>query len=206
MLIDPIPDPIAAGWTKEGEEPHFPSLTSLRINDTSNAGFARFYAEDSAAFTGEIKLNPIVLLSGHSVAPDTGVHVTINDGDHEIRAALLVTPGGGLRVAIRTPTDYSTDFAFPTTYAAFQLKRLADGSALLAVAGQAPEIVPRLALAGSGRPGLKTIEFGADNRGGVAAADWYTLGLAPVPRQTPFASLAVDRLQLRIRAEAAPTR
>ena len=200
MLIDPIPDPIAAGWMKEGEEPHFPSLTSLRINDTSNAGFARFYAEDSAAFTGEIELNPVVLLSGYSVASDTGVHVAINDGDREIRAALIPVAGGGLRVALRTPTDYSTGFVFPTTYAAFQLRRLADGSALLAVAGQSPEVVHRLQLAGSSRPGLQTIEFGTDNRGGVGSTDWFTLGLPPLPRETPLASLTVERLQLRVRA------
>lgn len=202
MLFDPIPDPIAAGWTKEGEEPHVPSGTSLRINDTTNAGLARFYAEDPSAFSGEIELNPIVLLNPafSAVAEEsTGVHVAINDGDREIRVDVFGVPGGGLRVALRLATQYSEGFAFPTTHAAFQVKRLADGSALLAVAGQAPEAVPRLALAGSSRPGLQTIEFGCDNRGGVVSSDWYTLGLPPPPRQTPFASFTVDRLQLRVR-------
>lgn len=201
MLIDPIPDPIAAGWTKEGQEPHFPSSTSLRINDTSNSGFARFHVEDAAAFAGEIELNPIVLLSSVSStgADGTGVHVAINDGDREVRASLFGMPGGGLRVALALETQYSTGFALPTTHAAFQVKRLADGSALLAVSGQAPEVVSWLDLAGSRRPGHRTIEFGSDNRGGVVSSDWFTLGLPPLLRQTPFASFTVDRFQLRVR-------
>ena len=42
MLYDPIPDPIAAGWTKEGNEPYLPTGTTLRITDTTKRGHRRF--------------------------------------------------------------------------------------------------------------------------------------------------------------------
>jgi hypothetical protein len=203
MTLDPIPDPIAAGWLKEGDEPHSPAGTSLLIHDTTNAGFVRFYVEDPAAFTGEIELSPTVLLSsGFSVDVEdsTGVHVAINDGDRQIRADILETPAGGIRVAVKLLSGYSTGFLLPTPQAGFRLRRLADGSAVLAVAGQPPETVPRLQLALSRRPGFQTLEFGADNRGGVVSAEWYGLGLPALPGQTRFASLTVERLQLRVRA------
>jgi hypothetical protein len=203
MLMDPIPDPIAAGWTKEGNEPHLPAGTSLRVNDTTNAGFVRFFVEDPSAFSGDIELNPTVTLeSGFSVDAEgsTGVHVAINDGDRELRAALLGTPSGGVRVALKLEIGYTPGFALPTTQATFQLKRLADGTALLAVAGRTPETVPRLQLAASRRPGQQTLEFGADNRGGVCTCEWYALGLTPLPLEVPFASFTVNRLHLRVRA------
>ena len=201
MAFDPIPDPIAAGWTKEGDQSHVSSSTSLRVNDVNNTGFARFYVEDPAAFTGEIELNPIVLLDeAFTVDAEnrTGVHVAVNDGAREVRADILEI-GAGLRVALRLEVGHSPGFSLPTTYAAFHVKRLADGSALLGVPGQPPETVRGIDLAASRRPGLQTIEFGSDNRGGVAMTDWFTLGLPPLPRATPFASFTVDRLQLRVR-------
>ena len=48
------------------------------------------------------------------------------------------------------------------------------------MAGRPPETVPRLQLAASTRFDRQTIEFGADNRGGVVTAEWYTLGLPPL--------------------------
>jgi hypothetical protein len=200
MALDPIPDPIAAGWTKEGDEPHVPAGSSLRIHDTLNSGFVRFYVEDPPAFSGDIELAPSVhVLDGYSAYTETGVHVAINDGDREVRADILPVPGLGIRVALRLVTGHTPGFTLPTTLASFQVKRLADGTGVLAVAGQPPEVVSRLALAGSRRIGLQTLEFGADNRGGVVSSEWYTLGL-PLTRETPFASFTVDRLQLRVRA------
>jgi hypothetical protein len=128
MLYDPIPDPIAAGWTKEGDESHVPAGTSLQISDGTNAGFVRFFAVDPAAFTGEIELNPSVpLASGFSVDAEgsSGVHVAINDGERQIRVAVLGEDGGGIRVAIKLLTGYTTGFGLPTTQATFQVKRLA---------------------------------------------------------------------------------
>src|SRR5262245_23915439 len=104
MANDPVPDPIAAGWTKEGGEPHLPTGTSLRVTDTTNAGICRFYVEDAAAFAGEIQLSPSVLLTpGFSVdiQQSTGVFVAINDGIQQVRAAILGTDGAGLKVAIQ---------------------------------------------------------------------------------------------------------
>src|SRR5262245_48195136 len=106
MLYDPIPDPIAAGWTKEGNEPYFPSGASLRVTDTTNAGLVRFFAVDAALFAGEIALTPSVLLTaGFSVdgRQNTGVHVALNDGIdsfRQVRAAILGTDGAGVRVAL----------------------------------------------------------------------------------------------------------
>jgi hypothetical protein len=102
MLYDPIPDPIAAGWTKEGDESHVPAGTSLQISDGTNAGFVRFFAVDPAAFTGEIELNPSVpLASGFSVDAEgsSGVHVAINDGERQGQATVLGTDGTGVRGA-----------------------------------------------------------------------------------------------------------
>lgn len=203
MTFDPIPDPIAAGWTKEGDESLIAAGTSLRIHDTSNAGFVRFFVEDTAAFGGDIELTPNVSLEpgfSSDAERSTGVHVAINDGDRQVRADLLEMPGGGVQVALKLLIGYTTGFFFPTPWASFRLERLADGSAVLAVAGQVPEIVPRVALALSRRPGRQTLEFGADNRGGVVTSEWWaTLGLPPLPEETPFASLAIDRMQLRVR-------
>jgi hypothetical protein len=84
--------------------------------------------------------------------------------------------------------------------ATFQVKRLADGSAVLAVAGRTPETVPRLQLSPSRRFGQQTVEFGSDNRGGVVTSEWFTLGLPRLPSETPFAAFTVSRLQLRVRA------
>jgi hypothetical protein len=202
MLHDPIPDPIAAGWTKEGNEPHFPVGTSLRITDTTYEGICRFFVVAAAAFNGEIALTPSVLLAaGFSagVRQSTGIHVAINDGDREVRADVLGTGGIGVWVALKVAGDYTPGFLLPTPLATFQLKRLADGSGFLAVDGQTPEIVSRLELAPSRRYGLQTLEFGADSTGENVTSEWFTLGLSPLPRETPFASLTIARLQLRVR-------
>jgi hypothetical protein len=201
MLIDPIPDPIAAGWTKEGDEPHFPVGTSLRITDTSHTGICRFVAADAAAFAGEIALAPSVLLaSGFSgpVGLPTGVHVAINDGEREVRADVLVTGGSGVRLALGVAGGHTPGFLLPSTFVVFQLRRLADGSGVLWVEGGTPEIVPWIALAPSRRPGLPTVEFGADGTGSMVTSEWFTLGL-PAPL-TPFAAFTVNRLDLRVRA------
>lgn len=204
MPFDPIPDPLAAGWTKEGDEPHIPAGTSLRLHDTTNAGFARFVADDpGAALGGEVLLTPsVILIPGFSTDGEasTGVHVTVDDGDRQARAAVLGVPGGGVHVALRLVTGYSNGFTFLTSYASFELRRLADGSAVLTVPGRTPEVVPRLALAPSSRPGRATIAFGADNQGGVVSSEWYGLGLPTLPTEKPFAAFSVERLQLRVRA------
>jgi hypothetical protein len=200
MAFDPVPDPIAAGWTKEGDEPHIPAGTSLRINDATNAGTCKFFVADPAAFGKEIQLSPSVLLSsGFSVDAEqsTGVHVTINDGEREIRAVVLGTDGGGVRVAIKLLTGYSTGFILPTNQASFQLKRLLDGSAYLAANEQPAETIPRLQLALSTRPGQQTIEFGADSKAGVVSTEWLTLGLTPVVPEQPFASFEIKQVKIK---------
>jgi len=176
---NPIPDPTAAGWTKEGDEPHFATSTSLRITDTTYEGFSRFYVDDAAAFTGEIELNPVVTLApGFSAGPGqpTGVHVAINDGDRQVRADVLGTGSASLRVALAVVGGGHTQgFLLPNLNAAFQVKRLADGSGLLAVAGQPPEVVDRLNLAPSRRLGRQTIEFGADSTSENVTSEWWSL-------------------------------
>lgn len=180
-LPNPIPDPVAAGWTKEGDEPHFATGNSLRITDTSYEAISRFYVEDAAAFAEEIELNPVVTLApGFSAGPGqpTGVHVAINDGDRQVRADVLGTGSDSLRVALAVVGGgHSQGFLLPNFNAAFQVKRLADGSGLLAVAGQPPEVVDRLNLAPSRRLGRQTIEFGADGTGETVTSEWWSLGL-----------------------------
>jgi hypothetical protein len=196
---DPIPDPVAAGWTKEGREPHVPAATSLFVHDLSHGGFCRFFVPDAAAFGGEIELNPRVLLTSFSAAAgaDTGVHVARDDGVRRIRAAVLAESGLGVRVALALGgAGYTRGFVLPTVFASFRLKRLVDGSAFLTAAGGTPEIVDPFALPGSRRSGVQTIEFGADAGGETVSAEWFTLGLPPAPHPLAFA-LTVDRIQLR---------
>jgi hypothetical protein len=200
MLYDPIPDPLAAGWTKEGDAPHVPAGTVLEISDGTNSSLCRFFVEAASAFYGEIELNPSLQLAPPLSPDDTGAHVAINDGERVIRAAVFGTDTGTVRVALETLTGYTSGFVFPNTRPIFQVKRLADGSAVLAVAGQTPETVSRLHLALSRRPGVQTLEFGADSRSGVVTTEWFTLGLSPLPRETAFATFTVTRLQLRVRA------
>lgn len=180
-IPDPIPDPAAAGWTKEGAEPHFATSPSLRITDTTNEGIARFYVEDAAAFAGEIELNPSVTLdSGFSAGPGeaTGVHVAINDGVRQVRADVLGTGGAGVRVALAVAGGGHTQgFLLPNLDVTFQVKRLADGSGLLAVPGRPPEVVDRLSLVPSRRIGRQTIEFGTDATGETVTSEWWSLGL-----------------------------
>ena len=130
MLRDPILDPIGAGWTKEGAEPRVPVGAVLEISDGTNSGFCRFFVVDAAAFTEEIELNPSVLLeSGFSrdAEDNTGVHVAINDGEREIRAAVPGTDTGTVRVALKTLIGHTSGFVLPTTQATFKVKRVADG-------------------------------------------------------------------------------
>ena len=192
LFFDPVPDPIAAGWTKEGNEPYFPVGTSLRVTDTTNVGFVRFFVDASTLFAGEIELNPSVMVgSGFTVDADQyiGVHVAINDGDRQVKAALLGTEGG-LRVALGLVWGYTRGFVLPTpTNAAFKIKRLTDGSGYLEVPGQPPEIIRRNDLRTSGRPGFQTLEFGSDGTGEVSTSEWFTLGLPPLAQTVAFASL-----------------
>ena len=150
----------------------------------------------------EIELNPSVLLTpGFSVDIEryTGVHVAINDGERQVRAAVLGTDGAGVRVAIALVEGYSDGFLLPTTQAPFKVKRLADGRGYLEVPGRTPETVPYTQLAASRRIGQQTFEFGSDGTGQVSISEWFTLGLPAVPRETPFAAFTVSRLQLHVR-------
>jgi hypothetical protein len=202
MIIDPIPDPIAVGWTKEGDEPHFPVSSSLRITDTTHEGFCRFFAADPAAFAGEIVLAPsVILASGFSgsIGEPTGVHVTIDDGDRQVRADVIATGGAGVRVALAAAGLHTPGFLLPSPFVRFELRRLADGSGYLSVEGGTPETVPRLELLPSRRPGTQTLQFGADGTGTTVTTEWFTLGL-PAAHFTPFAALAVHHLALRVRA------
>jgi hypothetical protein len=202
MVTDPIPDPLAAGWTKEGDEPHFPVGTSLRITDTSYFGTCRFFAADPGAFAGEIALAPLVVLDdgfGGTFGESTGVHVAINDGDRQVRADVLVTPGAGVRVALAViGGGYTPGFLLPSRVVSFELRRLADGSGYLSVAGRTPEVVTPLNLAPSRRLGTQTIEFGCDGTGTTVVSEWFTLGFPAT--LTPFTDFTVKRLELRVRA------
>jgi hypothetical protein len=83
-----------------------------------------------------------------------------------LRVALAVVGGG-----------HSQGFLLPSLNAEFQVKRLADGSGFLAVAGQPPEVIDWINLAPSRRPGRQTIEFGTDGTGETVTSEWWSLGL-----------------------------
>jgi len=193
LVYDPIPDPIAAGWTKEGLEPRLTRGSTLRITSTGACRF--FVVTNPAAFDGEIELNPSVLLGSGT----TGVFVVINDGDREVRAAVFGNGGAGVRVALEREGGCTPGFVLRDTLVSFRLKRLADGTGFLAVNGRTPETVARSAQVLSRRLGLHTLEFGSDATAEVTTAEWFTLGLPAMARRTPAAAVIVRRLRLRER-------
>ena len=185
-IWDPIPDPIAAGWTKEGLGPHLPRGSVLCVTSIGTCRF--FVAPDPAAFDGDIELNPSV-----SLAPgNAGVFVVISDGQREVRATVLACAGAGARVALELADGRTPGFVLRDTVARFRLKRFADGTGLLAVEGRTPETAPRSLQAPSRRLGVHALEFGS-----VATATWFTLGLPAMAREPPAAGVVVRRLRLR---------
>jgi hypothetical protein len=180
--FDPIPNPLTAGWTREGNEPFVITPPTLRINDTSNVGFVNFYCHyDEAAYASEIRLH--VRLAYGWIPAETGLHVTINDGNRQVRAVLLSSISG-LAVALQNPYPdyYPRVFYLPHHGAEFVLRRLADGSAILEVPGQGEDYLPPLATPASHRYGEKTLEFGVPRyNAAVSTTEWLTLGLPNVP-------------------------
>jgi hypothetical protein len=203
--FDPIPDPLALGWTKEGTEAHTPG-SPLRISDTRKVGdsaspvpFCTFYCDASSLFGSEITLTPTLTLS--DVSPDadgnTGVHGTINDGVTEIRAVVFEVPTGfDVRLATGAP-GFTRGLPVAGQTPAFTLKRLSDGTGVLQLGGD--EIVLGVVEQPGSSRVTKTIEFGTYGVPAAATTAWTTLGL---PGFAFPATLFLSRMQLRASSSA----
>jgi hypothetical protein len=203
--FDPVPDPLRAGWIKEGTGT-FQTGIRLIMRDSSTAAgdFVNFHCADDALFQGEVVLTPRLSVdAGFGAANDNnvGVHVTISDGAKEIRAVLLKAGASALRVAIVTPVGFSEGFTFSGLVVDFGLRRLADGTAVLSVANPTaglPALEERISpvdLPGTMRQG-KCVEFGTyDVPGAASTTNWETLGL---PANADF-PIGLSLRQIRIR-------
>src|SRR5690242_15956848 len=122
---DPIPDPIAAGWTAENVGCGFVAAQQLQITDTSTAlgvGLNFFFSSDATTlFAQDRTLTPHVEMSpGYLAAPDSnlGIHVTINDGINLVRAVLLDNGDGStISVALVAPNS-QTGYTVPLRFGA----------------------------------------------------------------------------------------
>lgn len=82
---------------------------------------------------------------------------------------------GALRVAIVAGSGLSPSRSFTGSY---KLTRVvADGSAILEVAGESPVTFAANSLPPSSRPGVKTVEFGTYDVRASSVTRWTTLGL-----------------------------
>jgi len=196
LPLNPIPDPIATGWSYEGSEP-FTVATPLVIIDTTAVAppwvtqpFLTFFVADAPAFAQDLKLQPSLTVdAGFVPAADgnTGVHVTINDGLREIRAVLLPS-ASGLKVALVTPlttSGFTTGVDLGGLGGQFVLtRRAADGAGVLSVGSQTETLLAG-EQPGSQRPGVKTIEFGTYGIPASSVSRWQTLGLESVTVPEP---------------------
>jgi len=193
LPLNPIPDPIATGWSYEGSEP-FTEATPLVINDGTAVAppwvtqpFLTFFVADAPAFAQDLKLQPNVTVDPGFI-PDsegnTGVHVTLNDGFREIRAVLKQS-AAGLKVSLVTITGLSPGVDVGALGGQFTLtRRAADGAAVLSTGSQT-ETLLAVDQPGSQRPGVKTIEFGTYGIPASSVSRWQTLGLESVTVPEP---------------------
>lgn len=191
VCFDPVPDPTAAGWTQEGNQPPQGQGSPLIVRDPSTQAdtFINFFCPgDDPLFTTEIVLTPRLSIDGGFVADggNIGVHVTINDGAREVRAMIFDAGGGKSRVAlIKADNQASPGFTFNNLSPDFTLKRRTNGTGVLSVpsSGMPDEEIPLTVQALSSRPGKKTLEFGSHKSyGGQSSSTsrWTTLGLPRV--------------------------
>lgn len=188
--LEPIPDPFAAGWTKEGTEPFTPGVPLQVTDGTTAAGaFCNFFCPADALFASEIHLAPNLAINSTALVDinnNTGVHFTINDGVRQARAVVLAENNvSTARVVLETIVGFSTGLPFGSLSFNFDLRRAVDGTAELSAGGQS-EVIPYTQLPGSSRPGQPTIEFGTYDVPAAAIASIVTLGL-PRGQQVSFA-------------------
>lgn len=184
--FEPVPDPFAAGWTRDpaGTGGSVTIGTPLVIVDNGTASqFVNLLCAADDLFESEIVLTPKVSLHpGFITDPDgnTGVHVSINDGARRIRAVLFQGPTSNqVRIAIQKTTGFSTGFIFDTLAADFTLIRRASGDAELSVGGLTEMValdqLPPTPVA------AKQLEFGTYDSVSSASSNWERLGLPATP-------------------------
>ena len=195
MCSEPVPDPVAAGWTEEGTQPAQSRQHPLILNDGSTAPgeFISFSCPvDGAVLATEVVLRPRVSIDPgfNAASGNTAVHVTIGDGSREIRAVLLAEGPGALRVAIDLGGDgFSQGLTFDGLTADFTLKRMPSGNAVLALPTGETEEVDRFSLPSGNR---KALEFGTQGPITSSSVSRWERVVTPAPavcRNTPSAIL-----------------
>jgi hypothetical protein len=189
--FEPIPDPFAAGWTRDpagtgGAVVTDPTGGPLSIVDNSvgDGQFVNLVCPADDLLASDIVLTPRVTLEPGFVEDaglSTGVHVTINDGQRRLRVALLRgATSAELRVAIETINGvFSPGFVFASLTIEFTLTRTASGDAILSVGGPT-DVVPLEQLPPT-PVATKRLEFGTYNSASSANSIWYRLGLPARP-------------------------
>jgi hypothetical protein len=184
ICYDPVSDPGAPGWIREGTQSAFPSQP-LHMSDGSLAlgDYVTVTCDSPEMFQQDIRLAPSIAIgstqgpgSSHHPYDETGIHVTIDDGERRVRVTVL-NGQGSLLLAIDTAIGWYPAFTLPGSNARFLLWRLADGSARLEVPGQGSLELHPLQLAPSNRPGSHSISFGTLDSLTASQTDWGTLGL-----------------------------
>jgi hypothetical protein len=197
---DPVPDPIAAGWTVEATGGSaVQNGDPLKVIDASALPgvFVNVRCQADALFGGEITLTPrFAIDGGYAKDPDDqslGIQVTINDGIKMIRAVVLEDGApNSFKVVLVSPlsgTGYTHGISFIGSALDFTLRRLADGTGVLSATGpfvkpgSFTEVQQPLAQQpDTDQPGVRTIEFGTLNSPNRTTTNWETLGL-PAPSQ-----------------------
>ena len=191
-ILDPVPDPIAAGWTEEGPDV-FTVGTPLVVTDSGTGPGQLSNLFTAADFSIEQLLTPRVTIGTGFVEDPTdgnlGVHVSFNDGANSkvARAVLLKAGPNQVRVAVARTVGYSNGFVFPGLVADFEFLRKVNGDVTLRALGQPEELTLAGQFPPSTRPSATTFEFGTYNVPAASTSQWDTLGLpreatiVPVP-------------------------
>jgi hypothetical protein len=202
---EPIPNPTAAGWSKEGNGT-VTNGSPLELVDTGTGpvDFANLYCADDALFSGDITLAPhfSVPVASPDAEDSTGIHVTINDGTREIRVVVFRAGVDVYQVKLLLSSGTSASYTFPGTVVDFVLKRRSDGVAELSVPGTSFLVLAAPSeQRASTRVGVKTIEFGTYVPVGAASTTrWDQLGLPPLPAALS-ASFDLDPNTINLKAK-----
>jgi hypothetical protein len=184
LCFDPVPEPLQAGWSHEGDGTFQPGARLIVIDPGLGANhFKTFRCADPTMFQGDVVLTPrLTVDAGFTAASDgnLGIHVTINDGAYQFRAVLFREGVGSLRVRVALPGDsFSSGFAFFGLQADFSMTRTAAGSMVLSVANPAggQPLQETFNLGDVPQTTVQNLEFGTYNLPSASTTTWETLGL-----------------------------
>ena len=187
--VDPVPNPLTAGWTQEGGGSFQVGARLLVVDPGLGANdYKTFRCADVAIFQGDVVLTPRLTLDSTFIPAadgNLGVHVTINDGANQFRVVLFREGAGSVRVKVLLPGDvFSPGFGFFGLGADFSMSRLTNGSMVLSVANPTLGGPPLQEIFNPGdvpQTTLNNLEFGTYNVAASSKTNWETLGLPEAP-------------------------